>query len=244
MTVIAVGVVLAVEGRGGTTLAHTSTTPLSETTIAADGLLAGIPQQGRVLGSPNAPLTLEYFCDLRSVLCKVFTSEAIDRLIGNEVKAGELEIQYFPDNQFEANPTETELTWASEENLALLAAGLQDKLWNYLESVYGGRGKESSEHLTLSELEGVARETLGSGLTAWRTAMHSKTREPEVDDLHRVVEKAGIKELPTILIGRTGGLMANPLDAPGVPGKSLGDLANAVEGAIQRLAPPRAHGSR
>ena len=49
----------------------------NQTVAEVSSLVGGIPQNGNVLGNPNAPVTLEYFGDLECPICKEFTLGAL-----------------------------------------------------------------------------------------------------------------------------------------------------------------------
>lgn len=79
---IVVAVVVAVIATSG---GGASTTPASarRTTQAQEigALLAGIPESGSTLGSPTAPVTLQYFGDLECSTTRAFTLIALPHII-------------------------------------------------------------------------------------------------------------------------------------------------------------------
>ncbi len=71
----------------------TQATPKVVTEVTS--LLTGIPQSGNTLGSPAAPVTLQYFGDLECPICRQFTLEgALKPLIEKYVRTGKLKIEY------------------------------------------------------------------------------------------------------------------------------------------------------
>src|SRR5271167_4776744 len=91
-------------------------------------LLAGIPQRAIALGSPTAPVTLEYFGDLQCPFCRDFTLEVLPGVIQRWVRGGDLRIEY---RALETATREPEVFLAQQ--VAVLAAGRQDKGWYFIE---------------------------------------------------------------------------------------------------------------
>ena len=53
------------------------------------------------------------------------------------------------------------------QQVAALAAGKQNKMWNYLETFYHEQGEESSGYVTESYLQGLAQQVTGLNLATW-----------------------------------------------------------------------------
>jgi protein-disulfide isomerase len=83
-----------------------------------DVLLAGLTQIANALGSPTAPVTLEYFGDLECPFCREFTLGVLPSIIEKSVRAGDLRIEY---RALETATREAEVFLAQQ--VAVLAAG-------------------------------------------------------------------------------------------------------------------------
>src|SRR6185437_6570146 len=98
VAVIIVVILVATGGgsKGGiektATTGGTSTTPKVVTEVSS--LLDGIPQGGTTLGSPKAPVTMQYFADLECPICRQFSEGALKPLIEKYVRPGKLRIEY------------------------------------------------------------------------------------------------------------------------------------------------------
>ncbi|HSE37471.1 MAG TPA: thioredoxin domain-containing protein [Blastocatellia bacterium] len=89
-------------------------------------LLAGIPQHGTTLGSPEARTTLQMFADLECPTVKRFVELHLPSIISTWVRSGAVKIEY----RSLKTDTINERTFYRQEEAAL-AAGRQDKLWNF-----------------------------------------------------------------------------------------------------------------
>src|ERR1035441_9298838 len=86
---------LADSGGGSKSAApKVGSTTATKAAQTVNALVAGIPQKGNVLGSPTAPVTLQYFGDLECPICKDFTLGALPTVIQKWVRPGKLQIEY------------------------------------------------------------------------------------------------------------------------------------------------------
>jgi protein-disulfide isomerase len=130
-----------------------------EEAAVVNRLLAGIPQEGMALGSPEAPVELIEFGDLQCPVCKGYAEEILPPIIENQVKKGEVRIDF------------RNLTIIGEESIAAgaaaLAAGEQSRGWNYLELFYRNQGEERSGYVTDEFMRAVARAAGVENLARW-----------------------------------------------------------------------------
>jgi protein-disulfide isomerase len=165
-------------------------------------LLAGIPQRGNALGRPTAPVTLQYFGDLECPVCGAFTTSALPSIIRTWVRAGDLRIEYRSLQTATREPEEFQ-----RQQIAALAAGEQNRLWNFVETFYHEQQEEGSGYVTESFIRGIAEQVPGLNLASW-AAQRSSTRL--ANDLLSDAQTANTDSLngtPAFLIGRTGRVM-------------------------------------
>jgi protein-disulfide isomerase len=165
-----------------------------------DSLLAGIPQNGNTLGSPGAPVTLQYFGDLECPFCQKFTLGALPSIVTRWVRPGKLRIEY---RSLETATREPEMFKAQQ--IAALAAGAQNKMWNYVELFYHEQGAEGTRYATEEYLRDLARQVSGLRLAEWQ-----KDRSDALfnEELNRDAELGGVENLtgtPSFMIGHSGG---------------------------------------
>src|ERR1700684_4581490 len=127
-------------------------------------LLSGIPQNGNKLGSANAPVTLQYFGDLECPICREFTEGALKPLIEKYVRSGKVKIEY---RILETATREPE-TCRTQQSAAL-AAGKQQKAWDYIELFYHQQGQEDTGYVTENYLQKLAKQVPGLNLATWTT---------------------------------------------------------------------------
>ena len=109
-----------------------------------------------MLGRPAAPITLEYFGDLECPVCRAFTVGALPSVIEKWVRSGELKVEY---RSLETATREPEVFRAQQ--VAALAAGTQNRLWNFVETFYHEQGEEDTGYVTESFIQGIASRCPG-----------------------------------------------------------------------------------
>ena len=103
---------------------------------------AGIPQSGITLGQPSAPVTITEFVDLQCPICRDFNTSTFNQLVANEIRSGKVKM-VFRNLQTATGDISTFKT----QSVAALAAGKQNKLWNYVELFYRNQGQEGSGYV-------------------------------------------------------------------------------------------------
>jgi protein-disulfide isomerase len=201
VVVIAIVIVLVATGGGK------SKTPPAPTSAKAGSIaskvtteIGGIPQSANVLGSPSAPVTLVYFGDLECPICRDFTLGALPTLIQKWVKPGKLRVEY---RSLETATREPEVF--KTQQTAALAAGKQNKMWNFIELFYNEQGEESSGYVTESYLQGLAKQVPGLNLSQWVSDRNNNAYANQVAADAQAANNAGFNGTPSFQIGKTGG---------------------------------------
>jgi protein-disulfide isomerase len=166
------------------------------------GLLANIPQNGNTLGSTTAPVTMQYFGDLECPICRDFTLGALPTLIKKYVKTGKLKIEY---RNLETATREPE-TFRTQQ-VAALAAGKQQKAWDYIELFYHQQGQEDTGYVTEKYLQELAKQVPNLDLTSWTSARNNGQFTNAITTDAQAANNAGFTGTPSFLIGKTGGQM-------------------------------------
>lgn len=202
LAVIAVIVVVVVAVSGG-----------SEDDGAKSGnqiekLLAGIPQNGTVLGNPNAPATVVEFADLECGSCKQFAEGGLPDLIRSEVRPGraKLDLRFLQtaSGDFEAAK-------------AALAASNQGRFWQFVEYFYANQGIAGTGYATDEFLTDIAEQAGVPDIDRWNEDRNLPKWDEVLlrdDDL---AAELGATGTPTFAIGQADGsfqlIPSEPLDS-------------------------------
>jgi protein-disulfide isomerase len=204
VVVVAIVVVLIATGGGGSskTPPKPGTAEASSSEREVTSLVGGIPQKGNTLGSPTAPVTLQYFGDLECPICKDFTLGALPSIIQKWVREGKVKIEY---RSLETATREPEVF--RTQQVAALAAGKQNKMWDFLETFYHEQGEEDSGYVTEKYLQGIATQVPGLNLSQWTSDRSEPALANQVATDAQAASNAGFTGTPSFLIGKTGGAM-------------------------------------
>jgi protein-disulfide isomerase len=196
----AVGIALAVGGNSSSSAATVqSVGSLTNALPAADAVqreFGGIPQQGRVLGSPNAPVTMVEYVDLQCPGCRSFETEVMPTIVPELVRTGKLKI--------EARPIAFIGPDSRPARYAAIAAGSQNRMFNFMQVVYANQGVENTGWLNHAFIEKAAASVPGMQV---RRLLEQQSNA--VIDIGKTIDgqaKAdNVSQTPTLLLGRTGG---------------------------------------
>jgi protein-disulfide isomerase len=181
--------------------------------------LAGIPQQGMVLGEPSAKVTLIEFGDLQCPVCKGFAEEIIPPIIEGQIRNGEAKLDF------------RNFTIISQESIpagaAAVAAGEQGRGWNFVELFYRNQGIEASGYVTDSFLTAIAEAAGVPDIDKWSSDRKSKRVVAVVEDTTREAQQFDLSGTPSFAIE---GPSASGLKVIGTP-QSTGELESAISDA-------------
>jgi protein-disulfide isomerase len=178
---------------------------------AIDAILGGIPQSADALGSPAAPVRLDYFGDLECPFCRAFSLEVLPSIVQRWVRPGTLLIRY---RALRTATSDPDVFLAQQ--VAALAAGRQDKLWNLVEIFYDEQREEGTGYVTDAYLEGIAGQVAGLDLARWASDRHDPELARDIAGDEQAAEGAGLRGTPSFLIGASAETMES--FSPSEPG--------------------------
>ena len=166
-------------------------------------LLAGIPQDGSRLGNPRAPVTLQFFGDLQCSESRQVMLSVLPQLIRRWVRPGKLQVVY------RSTETDTHSAGGRPEFLvqqgAALAAGRQDRLWNFIDVFYREQGPEFTAYVNGPYLHLIAVQA-GIELEGWQRARELPLKWiRSIDADEKLARRTRVNSTPSFLVGPTGG---------------------------------------
>jgi protein-disulfide isomerase len=180
VVIVALVVVIVVSSSGGGSKSpHVSKSAQAAAIASVNSTLAGIPQSGNVLGDPKAKITLTEYGDLVCPTCAAFADETEPGIIKALVKTGQAKLEY---RAFETASGTANRGQFINTQVAVRAAGLQGKAWNYILLTYaeqpqdvGGTPAEEVSYVTTNYLQSRAQQIKGLNLAKWQANMTNKT---------------------------------------------------------------------
>ena len=216
---VAVIVILIVISQSGGT---SSSSPPANVTGAAqvDTELKGIPQTGQVLGDSGAPVTVIEYGDPQCSSCKFFSENVAPQLISAEVRPGKVKYQFQP--FLIIGPD------SKPAMKAALAAGVQNRLWQFLQLFYLNQGGENSGYVTDSFLTGIAKGAGVPDINKWNTDRNDSKWDAIIQQGSSQADSFGFTGTPSILVQGPNGHKA-------IGGGTIPTLAE-IQSAIQQVS--------
>jgi protein-disulfide isomerase len=185
-------------------------------------LLRGVPQNGLVLGDPNAPATIVEFVDVSCPFCKSFALKDGPKLIRDTVRTGKANLELRVLDKVGRS--------SGEGRAAIHAAAAKNQAWTVSELLYYNQRSEGEEWVTpslLQRMTRVAPELRGLTLTATPTP-ESERLDQQTDALHDELDRKG--GTPAFFVrprGATDKGAYRKVDTKGT-GSKADKIANAV----------------
>jgi len=181
--------------------------------------LAGIPQNGMVLGDPSAKVTLVEFGDLQCPACKVYAEEILPEAIESKVRGGEAKLDF------------RNFTIIGEDSTpaaaAAVAAGEQGRGWSFVEVFYRNQGFEGTGYVTDEFLTAIAEAAGVPDIERWERDRHGKRILAAVERTTAEARDLGLDSTPSFAVE---GPRTNGLEVVEDAG-SAGELEEAIERA-------------
>jgi protein-disulfide isomerase len=135
------------------------------------GVFGGIHQQGATLGSPDAPVTIDFFNDLQCAFCDDYQLAVVPPLVEDLVRPGKATLVY---RHFPLGQRETEVA-----DFGALAAAEQDDQWQFVQLFFINQDKVPPKGVDEDFLSRIAAAVLELDVGKWRS------------DFQRISEDAG-----------------------------------------------------
>jgi protein-disulfide isomerase len=179
-------------------------------------ILRGIPQDRLTLGDPKAPILLVEFADLQCPFCRQFAAESWPDIVRRYIRTGKVKM--------ELRLTALLGEDSGKANKAVMAAGLQNRMWDASMRFYDVQGQENSGYVTDRFLRGVLGGVHGLDLTRAMKERTSADVRDELGAVYSLQRRYGVNSTPTLMIGSDDTDLT--LVGPGVV--SAEDLAQAI----------------
>jgi protein-disulfide isomerase len=162
--------------------------------------LNGIPQSGQTLGDPKASVTLTEYGDPQCPVCAEFSRRIAPAVISAEVQGGIVKYVYEP--FLIIGPD------SKPAMRAVLAAGEQNRFWNYLQLFYLNQGEENSGYVTDDFLTSIAKAAGVSDLDKWNASRNSSKWDATIQQGSSQAQSFGFNGTPSIVVSGPKGTQA------------------------------------
>lgn len=195
--IAAVLIVISVTGGGnGGAEPPLTTTGETQALLGDPGLFDGIPQNGLVLGSPAAPVTMVEYADIQCPYCGEFAGRSLPALLDEYVRPGKVKIE-FRGLRF--------LGPDSEKALRLvLSAAEQDKAWTVLELLFANQGEENKGWVTDALLRQIGEAVEGLDVERMLAGTDAPAIDAGMEKAETQGQSDGVRGTPSFFVVREG----------------------------------------
>jgi len=138
--------------------------------------------------------------------------------VSNEVRSGKVKVVYraFQTATRDPNVFQT-------QQVAALAAGKENRFWDFVELFYKQQGQEGSNYVNESYLDGLAKQIPGLNISSWTSARNDSGLVAQVQADTAAANAAGVQGTPTLAFQGPKGTAKAPSSIP-----SYSELQQAI----------------
>jgi protein-disulfide isomerase len=160
-------------------------------------LYSGIPQNGTTLGESSAPVTIFLYEDFQCPICGQFSRKTFPEVVDRSVRGGKVKVVSEP------------LTFLGSDSVtaakAALAAGEQNRYWQYAQLLFEHQGEENSGYVTDEFLKSQAEDTPGLDVGEWSSDLNASSLTQQLQAAQAKASSAGVNATPTLIFSGPGG---------------------------------------
>jgi protein-disulfide isomerase len=179
---------------------------------------ASIPQDGRSLGNPDAPLTIVEYADFQCPACGTFATTVEQQLIDDYIATGQVRLEYHDFPFLDDRSDDKESDDASE---AAFCAQEQGQFWAYHDMLFYNQEGENRGAFSRDRLIEMAGSVEGLDVDQFTTCIDGDEYEDDVQQLYQATIDAGVRSTPTFM-----------MNGQAVSGTNYPALQEAIEAAL------------
>ena len=199
-----VGIVLGVTLSGGSSNSSLKDLPATGSCTTGlpgcsdvEAMFKGIPQKGLTLGSAFAPVTMIEYIDLQCPFCQQFETQVFPDLLKTYVKTGKVKI--------EARILDFIGPDSSRGRKAMIAAGEQNKAFNFAEILYFNQKTENTGWLNDAMVGQAAASIPGLQVQQLLSARNSGSVSSQARAFDAQQTQDQVTGTPTLFVSKDGG---------------------------------------
>jgi protein-disulfide isomerase len=155
---------------------------------------------GKAMGNPNAPVTIEVFEDFQCPSCKGYT-ETIEKQLSESsyISGGQV---YYVFRQFPFIDSNSITKESHQAANASMCAMEQGRFWDYHDILFTNQSGENQGSFNDKRLQAFA-ESLGLDMTAFNKCFNANTYSTQIQDDYQIGRNYGVTGTPTVFLNGT-----------------------------------------
>jgi protein-disulfide isomerase len=172
--------------------------------VEANDLFKGIPQQGLVLGDPNAPVEMAMFIDVQCPFCQDYETTKLPTIVRKYIRPGKVQLHLLPWAFIGGQGSQS-----FSGRLGLIAASFQNKGFQYAKVLYDNQRTENTGWLDGKMMANIAASVTGLNLDQWRVDTNSSAPQTIASKVDKEATAQNVVGTPTVLVGPKGGKLTS-----------------------------------
>lgn len=177
-------------------------------------------EDGRAMGDPNAPVTIEVYEDFQCPACRDFTEQIEPQIADSYVSTGDVYYIYRHYPFLDSRAARKESHQAAN---ASMCAAEQDQFWHYHDTLFANWNGENKGAFSDKRLVAFA-EAIGLDMTDFESCFGQNTYRDEIDTDKASGDSLGVTGTPSVFVN---GRILTPGRVP-----SFSQISEAVEAEL------------
>ena len=175
---------------------------------------------GKALGDPNAPVTVEVFEDFQCPACRAFTEQIEPQIVDTYVATGEVYyiFRHFPFIDDRAPRNESD-----QAASASMCAADENRFWDYHDMLFANWNGENQGAFNDKRLVAFA-EAIGLDMAAFNACFEANSHEEEIKSDEQMGRDSGVTGTPSVMVN---GRIISPGFVP-----SFQQISDAIEAEL------------
>ena len=175
---------------------------------------------GKALGDPNAPVTVEVFEDFQCPACRAFTEQIEPQIVDTYVATGEVYyiFRHFPFIDDRAPRNESD-----QAASASMCAADENRFWDYHDMLFANWNGENQGAFNDKRLVAFA-EAIGLDMAAFNACFEANIHEEEIKSDEQMGRDSGVTGTPSVMVN---GRIISPGFVP-----SFQQISDAIEAEL------------
>jgi protein-disulfide isomerase len=176
---------------------------------------------GRTMGDPNAPVTVEVFEDFQCPVCRKFSADTEPLIVNNYVETGQVHYIF---RQFPFIDDRVPTNESDQAANASMCAAAQNRFWDYHDMLFANWNGENQGTFNNNRLVAFA-EALNLDMSEFNTCFQSNQYSGEIQQDQARAAQFNVTGTPTVVVN--GQVVGDPGYVP-----TYDQISQAIEAAL------------
>jgi protein-disulfide isomerase len=175
---------------------------------------------GRAMGDPNAPVTIEVYEDFQCPACKTFSEQIEPQIVDTYISTGDV---YYVFRHYPFLDDRAPRNESDQAANASMCAGNENRFWDYHDILFANWNGENQGAFNNKRLVAFG-ESIGLDMESFNECFNANANQDEIDSDFQLGRDSGVTGTPSVFVN---GRMLTPGFVP-----SFAEISEAVEAEL------------